>query len=85
MTATTTPTDLIAGEEPGGRWLVQNLGSQAIYLARSQAACTTTAGVKLGAGEALSFDAPVRSYNGGTGIWVRTASSTADVRILRVG
>jgi hypothetical protein len=85
VTATTTPTNLIAGEESGGRWLVQNLGAAAVYVARSEADCTTTAGLKLGAGEAISFDSPMRSYNGGTGLWVRTASGTADVRTLRVG
>jgi len=85
VTATTTPTNLIAGVESGGRWLLQNLGSEAVYVARSEADCSTTAGLKLGAGEAISFDSPVRTYNGGNAIWVRTATGTADVRILRVG
>jgi len=85
VTANTTPHNLIVGEEAGGRWLVQNLGSEAAYLGRTEATCTTTAGLKLGAGEAIGFDSPLRSYNGGSALWVRTASGTADVRVLRVG
>jgi hypothetical protein len=85
MTATTTPTNLLASEDPGGEWLVQNLGTEPIYVARSEGACTPTQGVRISAGQAIGFDSPLREYNGGAEIWVCTSTGTADVRVLRIG
>lgn len=84
MIITTTPTNLLAEQSSGARWLVQNLGPEAVFVARSQGTCTPTAGLKVGKGEAISLDVPVRKYNGGS-LWARSESNTADVRIMRVG
>jgi len=85
MTVTTTPTNLLAGKPANAEWLVQNLGGSAIYLARTQAECTTTDGVKVDANQAISLDEPARLLSRTSQLWARTASGTADVRILRVG
>jgi hypothetical protein len=80
------PTNLIAGAEPGGRWLVQNLGPDDIYIARNQSGCTPGQGVRVSENEAYEFAAPVRGYNGGAGIWACTDDEgEADVRVLDVG
>jgi hypothetical protein len=84
MTIETTPVNLLDGKPAGGEWLVQNLGTADIYLARTEDDCTTEDGVRISENEALSFDEPVRTRTGG-GIWVRTASGEADVRVIRVG
>lgn len=86
MTITDEPTNLIANQEPGGRWLVQNLGPDDVYIARNETGCTPEAGIRVSENEAYEFSAPVRSYNGGAGIWACTdEDGEADVRVLDVG
>lgn len=85
MTVTTTPTDLLAGKPANGEWLIQNLGANAIYIARTEGECTTTNGVKISTNEAISIDEPARVFTRTSQLWARTASGTADVRVLRVG
>jgi hypothetical protein len=84
MNVTTTPSNLLDGEVTGAEWLIQNLGTEAIYLARSEEDCTTADGVKVGQYEAITIDEPARSYARTAELWARTASGTADVRILRL-
>jgi hypothetical protein len=85
MNVTTAPIDLLAGQPANGEWLIQNLGTNAIFIARTQADCTTTAGVKIALNEAISIDEPARVFTRTAQLWARTASGTADVRIIRVG
>lgn len=85
MTVNTTPVDLLANQAKGGEWLIQNLGTNAIYLSRTEADCTSTAGVKVGVNEAISIDEPARVFTKTNQLWACTASGTADVRIIRVG
>jgi hypothetical protein len=84
MTVTTTPSNLLDEMPAGGEWLIQNLGSAAIYLARTEADCTTTDGVKISANEAIAIDEPARDFSRTGQLWARTASGTADVRLLRL-
>jgi hypothetical protein len=84
MTVTTTPTNLLSGKPAGGEWLIQNLSSNAIYLARTEAECTTTDGVKVAQNEAISIDEPARAFTRTAQLWARTATGTADVRIIRL-
>lgn len=85
MNVTTTPTDLLAAQPANGEWLIQNLGANAIYVARTAEDCTSTAGVKIGVNEAISIDEPARVFTRTAQLWACTASGTADVRIIRVG
>jgi hypothetical protein len=85
MTVTTTPTDLLAGKPANAEWLIQNLGANAIYVARTEEECTSTDGVKIGVNEAISIDEPARVFTRTAQLWACTASGTADVRIIRVG
>jgi len=84
MTVTTTPANLLADKAAGAEWLIQNLSSNAIYVARSEAECTTADGVKIAQYEAISIDEPARIFTRTAELWARTASGTADVRILRL-
>lgn len=85
MNVTTNPTDLLSGKPANGEWLIQNLGANDIYVARTSAECTTTNGVKIAENEAISIDEPARVFTRTSQLWARTESGTADVRIIRVG
>jgi hypothetical protein len=85
MTASTTPTNTLAGKDSGGRWLLQNLGPEDIYVSRSEDDCTTADGIRVAANEAMTLDTPVRDYNGGNELWIVTDTGTSDVRLMRIG
>jgi hypothetical protein len=81
MIVNTTPTNVLPNGAEGGTWLVQNLGSDAVYVARTEAGVAPTAGVRLGAFQAVEIDLGTR---GGSGIWAASVSTTADVRVLKL-
>jgi hypothetical protein len=81
MIATTVAANALPANATGGKWIVQNLGTEAIYVARTEAGATTAAGVKLAAFEAIEVDVP--THIGEHGIWVVTSTGTADVRVIK--
>jgi hypothetical protein len=95
MTVTTTPSNLLPLTLPGnaaaGRtWIVQNLGTQPVTVLRAAAsaaapsAATVLAdGVTIGANQAIEIG-PMLVTTGGEFLWARTATGTADVRVLAI-
>lgn len=80
MTVTTDPSNVLPAGTSGGTWIVQNLGTEAIYIGRTASDANTTTGVKVAQFEAVEFDF---STSGTASIWARTATGTADVRVLK--
>jgi hypothetical protein len=80
MTVTTTPANILPTGASGGTWIVQNLGTAAIYVARNADAATAAAGVKVGANQAVEFEF---STAGVAAVWAATESGTADVRVIK--
>jgi hypothetical protein len=61
-------------------WLIQNLGTEAIYVARTADAATAATGVEVGAFQAVEFRL---STAGISSIFAATATGTADVRVIK--
>jgi hypothetical protein len=80
MTITTNPTNILPAGAAGYTWIVQNLGTEAIYIARTAAGATSTEGVKVGQYEAIEVKL---STSGTTTLYAATATGTADVRVIK--
>ena len=59
--------------------IVQNIGSQPVFIARSSASIAAR-GIRLEAGDALEMTEPLS--DGGNDYYVATASGTSSVRVL---
>lgn len=81
MTVTTTPANILPTGASGGVWLVQNLGDEAIYLARTAGGADPADGVKVAAFEAVEFR--LSTADSTPTIFASTETGTADVRVIR--
>jgi hypothetical protein len=70
ITATTTPAQL-----PSGAFTIRNEGAVDCRLGNTSADAAVDQGMKLAAGE-------VYPHSGAQPLWIRSASSTCDVRLL---
>lgn len=80
MTVTTSPANILPAGAQGGTWLVQNLGPETIYVARTAADATVASGVRIGAEQAVEIRLGTVA---GSGIWAAAASGTSSVRVVR--
>jgi len=81
ITVTDTPQKLKLGN--GDIPVIQNLGSADVYFGRDDSV-TSSNGLKLGNGVGYAFDKTLGEAQW-DGVWVVTASGTADVRYGSVG
>lgn len=81
ITVTDTPQKLKLGD--GDIPVIQNLGSADVYFGRNNTV-TSSNGLKLGNGVGYAFDKTLGESQW-DGVWVVTASGTADVRYGSVG
>jgi hypothetical protein len=79
------PVNLLANQPAGAEWLIQNLGPADIYVARREEDANATDGVKISAGEAISFEEPSRLFTRTAELWANVTAASADVRLLRMG
>jgi hypothetical protein len=81
MIVNTTPANVLPNGAEGGTWLVQNLGTDGIYVGRTEAGVSPSTGVRIGAFQAVTIDLGTRA---GSGIWAAAVTTTADVRVLKL-
>lgn len=80
MTVGTEPVSTLPEGAEGGAWLIQNLGPEAIYVARTASQATVGNGVRIGVNQAVGINL---GTNPNATIYASTESATSSVRTLR--